>query len=158
MHRVLRFVLLFTLLAPSWAWAAQIFDPTGKPLGSENVFLTLNDGVQHGCWTNIGEVKTYAKDKLELKGYNVKEYVEGRSPASPSLDYYFVIRAMGWRPTEAWCVGSFDIVLYTPILIRGIRHAAQIGQFSDTTIYPENMNTEILDAVGTFVSKLPRNN
>ena len=158
MHRVLRFVLLFTLLAPSWAWAAQIFDPTGKPLGSENVFLTLNDGVQHGCWTNIGEVKTYAKDKLELKGYNVKEYVEGRSPASPSLDYYFVIRAMGWRPTEAWCVGSFDIVLYTPILIRGIRHAAQIGQFSDTTIYPENMNTEILDAVSTFVSKLPRNN
>jgi hypothetical protein len=153
-----RLALTLLLIAPSLANAAQIFDPTGKPLGSENVFLTLNDGVQHGCWTNIGEVKTYAKDKLELKGYNVKEYVEGRSPASPSLDYYFVIRAMGWRPTEAWCVGSFDIVLYSPILVRGIRHAAQIGQFSDTTIYPENMNTEILDAVGTFVSKLPRNN
>ena len=94
-----RLALTLLLIAPSLAGAAQIFDSTGKPLGSENVFLTLNDGVQHGCWTNIGEVKTYAKDKLELKGYNVKEYVEGRSSASPSLDYYFVIQAMGWRPT-----------------------------------------------------------
>ena len=49
------------------AFVAEGVSPT--KLGNFEVFLI--DNADDGCWTNLGEDKTYAADKLGILGYKV---------------------------------------------------------------------------------------
>ena len=77
MHKVLRFALLFTLLAPSLAWADDgfFFDPliTKEYLESLEVNVSINDNATGACWTNLKEVREYAEEKLRTLGVKVSE-------------------------------------------------------------------------------------
>ena len=49
------------------AWVSQDF----KLSNVDEINVKIVDQADDGCWTNIGEVKRYAEDKLELAGHNV---------------------------------------------------------------------------------------
>ena len=49
------------------AWVSKGF----KPNKVSQIAIVVKDDATNGCWTNIGEVKRYAEDKLELAGFEV---------------------------------------------------------------------------------------
>jgi len=42
------------------------------PSNVDSVAVSINDGADDGCWTNLVEAKRYAEDKLELAGFKVR--------------------------------------------------------------------------------------
>tara|TARA_B100001057_G_C22529658_1_gene825269 strand:- start:271 stop:624 length:354 start_codon:yes stop_codon:yes gene_type:complete len=68
--------LLFILIAPSWA-AAQYTDERFS-IKSVPTYVNIIDDAKDGCWTNIGEVRTYIEDKLAENGAVI---VEGKKDA-----------------------------------------------------------------------------
>ena len=56
------FALILMFIAPTWAVAEytdERFTVKGVPL-----YVNIMDDAKDGCWTNIGEVRTYIEDKL----------------------------------------------------------------------------------------------
>lgn len=57
---------------------AEDNEPWGTPQDFKSISVEIIDGASDGCWTNLGEVKTYTKDKLSLRGFNIIERDEDR--------------------------------------------------------------------------------
>lgn len=89
---------------------AEFYDLNKRP--DLTVFPELSiqilDGAKNGCWTNIGEVRRYAKDKLELAGVNVTSKNEFLWAPSATLE----IEVNGVRAKNGKCVG----MLYTSVV------------------------------------------
>lgn len=81
-------LLLSTIASAAWPEERIYVDPraTISPASFTNVSVRLADDARNGCWTNLGEVKTYAEDKLTLKGFTVVPHDENR-PRSPDQPY-----------------------------------------------------------------------
>ena len=70
-------LLMFSTQAS--AWVSKQFIPSNVSL----ITVNIDDQANDGCWTNIGEVKRYTEDKLELAGFKVsrnkfKNYIDNR--------------------------------------------------------------------------------
>jgi hypothetical protein len=48
------------------------------PKSIRSISVEILDGASDGCWTNLGEVKTYTEDKLSLRGFNIVEHDKDR--------------------------------------------------------------------------------
>ena len=66
----------------------------------------INDSARDGCWTNIGEVKLYAEDKLLLSGAKI---VKNAPNIVPSANYgsAFEVNLLAYRDNQGWCIASF---------------------------------------------------
>ena len=67
MKKLLLTASLLMLATQASAWVSKGFIPANVSL----VSVDIKDQASNGCWTNIGEVKRYAEDKLELAGFKV---------------------------------------------------------------------------------------
>ena len=71
----------------------------------ERIEVVIDDQLRDGCWTNLGEVKTYTEDKLRSKGASVGDL--------PFTDanygfYYFWITGFGSRLNNGMCIGYMN--------------------------------------------------
>ena len=64
--------LIFMFIAPSFV-AALVWDEKAKLTDFGTMNIAIVDGAEGGCWTNIGEVRSYIKDKLEVIGVIVSD-------------------------------------------------------------------------------------
>ena len=61
MKKILLTVFLLMLTTQASAWVSKGFVPKNV----SQITVNISDQANDGCWTNIGEVKRYAEDKLE---------------------------------------------------------------------------------------------
>jgi len=144
MHKVLRFALLFTLLAPSLAWADDgfFFDPliTKEYLESLEVNVSINDNATGACWTNLKEVREYAEEKLRTLGVKVSET---KYMIAEENIYWFSIRVSASRVYQDGsgpCLGNYLISLEGWSDINGVDHLAILGA-ADVQPYIPNDKT-----------------
>lgn len=74
--------LLFASMTASYS-----FDMSEQvtPSKIDSIAVYINDGAKDGCWTNLGEAKRYAEDKLELAGFTVRSSNDNWTPKGYAL-------------------------------------------------------------------------
>lgn len=161
MHRVLKFVLLLTLLAPTLGFSG-ITDPdiTLEDIGA--IRVRLLDQASGGCWTNIKEVKNYAEDKLEMAGADLSDF--DNTDELAGLNTNFEIMVSGWRLKSGLCVGygriSFNGFSSSPLNL-GMLGMLGMLYFSNYTVQlqnPKNSNYQILNIVQGAIAEWEERN
>jgi hypothetical protein len=126
--------------APASAWVVDNVTPDN--FGPMEVFI--DDMATNGCWTNIGEVRTYAEDKLAEAGFEVVDSSAGK----------FIIRVYSQRSGNDLCYGSIETSLGLAIHHNGMYSGLQVG--NEGTIFSNfaNANTLTLDMVKEQIEQL----
>ncbi len=126
------------------------------PEDYEKAWVAVYDNAENGCWTNIGEVQTYAEDQMRLVGFNVVDRPETKDgetdPVLEENGIELVINVVGERLNSGLCVGfiqtTFNGTMVNPnrdkILILN-----PVGiDFSPWSVWSsKNLNNYVLDYV-----------
>ncbi len=79
------------------------------PEDYSTAWVKVVDLAKNGCWTNIGETKTYAEDQMALAGFNVGDTPEadedGTNPVLTENGIMLTIIVQGTRLENGLCVG-----------------------------------------------------
>jgi len=116
--------------------------------------VEIRDYLGNGCWTNLGEVKAYAEDKLRLKGVEV-----GNLPFTDAKYglYEFIIEGFGIRmqPTRV-CVAHIKLEISSFTLIYETIHRAVAYSevFLRLSQRDSNLNNDILEIVRRTIEGL----
>ena len=113
----------------------------------ERIKVTITDGAEGGCWTNLGEAKTYAEDQLRLKGYAITEEVEW---GTWRLNVFVNSGRNG-----ALCYGYRKVELYAWTRDHGTLGAHLIGSKGGTFANHQNANVLILDLIKEAIDQFP---
>ncbi len=132
-----------TLPAPATAWVSEAVRTDN--LGSVEVRVT--DGATGGCWTNIGEARTYAEDKLSELGYVIKD--------THFYHIKFEISVTSER-VNGGCYGVVMIELFAPAELSFAKGSVTglLGRRSFTFIGHKNANTVVLDVIKNLVDEM----
>ncbi|MDC1346096.1 hypothetical protein N8159_02620 [Planktomarina temperata] len=151
--------LLMTLSTPVKA-LSFIFDSgvTGQDLKSiKSVYVSLNDDVVGGCWTNLKEVREYAEEKLRIKG--IKTTDDATYTSAEDKTYYLSIAVSGGRLYKNGtgpCVSSLSVYLEGWTKINGQLHLALLGRFAGNLADAENHNQNIIILMDRAFDSFPR--
>ena len=142
----LALILSFTL-GLTTAVYAQKFDPNVKLADVSPIYVTMLDNAKNGCWTNIGEAKTYAIDQIIMAGGSVTEDVnEAKAVFNVS------IKAARMETFET-CLGLMQVNIYHAGKSDGIFHLKLYSDLSNAAINPDNFNTYSLDHIKEAVGE-----
>lgn len=126
--------------APASAWVADNVTP--ENLGT--IEVDINDLATGGCWTNLGEVKTYAADKLAEVGFEVVEN-------SRAL---FIIIVHSERAANDLCYGRIDTSIGVAVSHNGMFGGLEVGSEGSIFSNYRNANTLTLDVVREQIEQL----
>ena len=129
---------------PEWAnWTYSDLPP---------IQVELLDDATGGCWTNIGEVKTYAEDKLRLAGASVLDSTGNNySPVANGKAALFALTVKAERHEYGFCWGAIDIKLVKFIKDGNINGTFSYAYTRFTNMRAKNFNNDVLDIVGEIV-------
>ncbi len=133
-------------LGTSTVDAGNFYADQASPGTIGTISTLLADSVADGCWTNLGEVETYAKDKLRLQGFDVVGKGEG--------NYQFFVYALGGRDNQGWCSISVSIEIFKPTVLAGISGYHMIGNTGGMATRKDNANTVILNFVKKMIDQM----
>ena len=139
--------LILILISPTWA-ASEYTDKRFSVKGIR-IFVNILDDARDGCWTNIGEVRTYMEDKLSENG----AIVVGKGEAGVVLN----LRVLARRWTGVgWCYGSMTLSLNVEGVVRNtdLRVNGSLYRKSSIDIEPENFNITALTWLGDKLKEL----
>ncbi len=108
MFRFIPFALAAALAVPASA-RAWIMEDLVSPEKFESVTIVISDQAVDGCWTNIGEAKTYAEDKLSELGFKVL-------PEDEMVSIRVLLTVASAR-TPVGCYGSVSIETTAPAML-----------------------------------------
>ncbi|OOY19712.1 hypothetical protein BMI86_13880 [Thioclava sp. DLFJ5-1] len=129
------------------------------PTDFDGAWVEVLDAAENGCWTNIGEVKAYATDQLDLAGFRVIERPKGPvGGLAPSIgkNIILVIQVKGQRWPDGTCIGSLMVhflgrVIIVPSQRRWVTNT--IGYPAATAIWDkDNFNTIVLDESKNYIA------
>ena len=140
------FMFVF-LSSQASAWVSKEFIPSKVSL--INVFMS--DQATDGCWTNIGEVKRYVEDKLELVGFKVsREKFEGYEN-----DKHFILSVMvNAKRTTGKCFGDVEFEIIRYIKNNNMGGMFLVGQYGSNFKGGENANQYTLKLTGEFMKEV----
>ena len=136
--------LILVLIAPTWA-IAQYTDERFS-IKSVPTYVNIIDDAKDGCWTNIGEVRTYIQDKLAEKGAVI---VEGKKDAGVVLNFRVLSRR-----TSGFCYGSMTISLNVGADVLGLRVIGSLYRKQAIDVEPQNFNIVALTWLGEKLQEL----
>ena len=129
------------------AWVSKGFVPAKVDIFT----VDIDDQANDGCWTNIGEVKRYAEDKLELAGFKVsREKFEGYEDKQHFL---FGIIVIANRINEK-CYGNIKLEIGKAIYDNKIAGMFYTGKAGANFTGHENVNRYTLELVGDFMKEV----
>ena len=131
------------------AWVSKQF----KPNKASSITVEIHDGALEGCWTNIGEVKRYAEDKLELAGFRVSRDKLVRGSIGRK-DFIHRILIYSSRGGMGGCYGHMVQHLYTPVMSNGVVGLFMAGATDDSFSELRNVNQLALEKVGNFMKEV----
>ncbi len=116
------------------------------PENMRGVEVVVQDEAVGGCWTNIGEAKTYAQDKLKELGHSI--YVEDEdAEARKQVDFYITVNSA--RSKLGTCYGVVNIRLLAPAELtysEGSSYAV-LGEHGYTFVGRKNANVLVLEVI-----------
>ena len=136
--------LILVLIAPTWA-IAQYTDERFS-IKSVPTYVNIIDDAKDGCWTNIGEVRTYIEDKLAENGAVI---VEGKKDAGVVLNFQILSRR-----TSGFCYGSMTISLNVGADVLGLRVIGSLYRKQAIDVEPQNFNIVALTWLGEKLQEL----
>jgi hypothetical protein len=122
------------------AWVFEELSPS--TFGNINVSIV--DAASSGCWTNLGEVKTYAEDKLRNLGYVVVD--SGNSSLGISV--------FSERSREGTCYGNIAIQIYKIVSNNGLTGFLEVGGRNHIFKGYDNANTIALGNVKIMIDEM----
>ena len=129
------------------AWVSKGFIPANVSL----VSVVIYDNAGDGCWTNIGEVKRYAEDKLELAGFKVSrekfQYYEDHK-------HYTLNISMRSKRAVSACFGDVKLQIVKYIQENNMEGMYLVGQYSSNFTGAENANKLTLELIGDFMKEV----
>ena len=143
---------LCLLIASMTASNANDIAPQFTPKNIMNVAVVLTDNATDGCWTNLGETKRYAEDKLELSGFTVKKI------GDEDIHYLMNITVNSKRQVFP-CFGFVNIEIFRPHLIDGVSGIFVVGEGGltfNTGGSGDNANLLVLKRLHQFFDELPK--
>ena len=117
--------------------------PTPSSFGS--VQVAVADDASDGCWTNLGEVKTYAEDILRNLNYSVSS---GDAPGT------FLIGVTSERASNGKCYGSVSIQMYKLQEIDGLFGFLEVAETGGIFVNHDNANIVTLNYVKKLTDEL----
>lgn len=138
--RIILAAFFISIATQSWAaWFSRGY--TAEMIAP--VYVSVQDGATGGCWTNIGEVTTYIKDKLELAGVDRSN--------KENENYYLSFIVDGARTEDGYCYGMVHLT-FSKFLDNGNGQIALlvIGQAGNYGIHSDNLNEYALRNVSDF--------
>lgn len=129
------------------AWVSKGFVPANV----SKVNVGMNDDAQGGCWTNIGEVKRYTEDKLELAGFTVQrdkfEYYDDRN--------HFVLGVgVTAKRNNGRCYGEISMYIMKQAIENNVHAKFIVGEYGSIFTGYDNVNQYILELVGGFMKEV----
>ena len=121
------------------------------PSKIDSVVVYINDGARDGCWTNLGEAKRYAEDKLELAGFTVRS----KEDTSTDNGYTLEIRINSGRTSSSNCYGSVNLSLYQTNFIDCVFGDFEVGYGGGVFIGHANANQLVLKYLQKFFKAFP---
>ena len=115
----------------------------------------LDDFATDGCWTNIGEVHTYAEDKLRMAGAKILEAKVGEvNPAIPlRFGALFNVKVLASRNGFGLCWGMMQIDLVIGSTVENINGIFVYANTAATLMRKDNVNNDILTIVGDAIPR-----
>ena len=121
-----------------------------SPQSIDPVIVTLDDGADDGCWTNLREVRLYTEEKLEIAGYYVPE--NANSPP-----FILDILVLAFR-SNGRCVGTIQINLgkFGLVDIRSgmMPSVNMVGSHTALSVSNDNLNNDIISTVKEFIDEM----
>lgn len=125
---------------PAAAWVAENVTP--ENFGPIEVLIF--DLASDGCWTNLGEVRTYAEDKLTEIGFEVVESSAGK----------FIVRVHSERAGTDLCYGSINTSIGLAIPHNRMYGGLQVGEDGMIFANYRNANTITLNWVKKHIEQM----
>ena len=157
MHKVLKFALLFTLLAPRLAGANGGFfydtSITKEYLEGLEVNVQIEDNATGACWTNLKEVREYAEEKLRMKG--VKILTEEKAYdflKNFRLDISLIADRV-YEDGSGPCYGAIILSLRTFSKINESVMWAVAGEARFRTLRTTNLNRTMIETLSKFIAE-----
>jgi len=120
------------------------------------IAVAVDDQATGGCWTNIGEVQTYAEDKLRMAGADVIEIKKG-GKINPAVALrkaaLFHVRVKAERNGFGFCWGFIQIDLVIGSTVKNINGIFVFANTASTLMRNENVNNDILDMIGKVIPR-----
>jgi len=110
--------ILITLIGTQVIAGEYTFDPyydDSFSIKNKKVVVAIYDEARGGCWTNIGEAKSYAEDKLMLKGAKVVKYMD-----DAQLVLNILVKTFPYlEQLPSNCIGTLEISLEKGVRSKG---------------------------------------
>ncbi|MGC6520153.1 MAG: hypothetical protein ACON37_09050 [Candidatus Puniceispirillaceae bacterium] len=145
--RKLLVVAIILSTQTAFAWTNPDFR-----IANKNIEISLADDVTDGCWTNLGEVRRYAGDKLSNAGANVMKEVIGLMHPDNN-NYWFNVDVIGYRLNNGVCIGSITTSLSSGAMLSGDFHFAFVHTTNllVSSSSGSNLNNQVLSMVGNSI-------
>ena len=157
-HFTLSAIIFATISSTVWAEGVTFNDPraTVTPDSFTDVSVRLADDARNGCWTNLGEVKTYAEDKLELQGFTVVSHSDDR-PRNPD-QAVMNVHLISSRAGNGGCFGVITVDLMSVLIWdRTMSFNGPIGVETNRIFtQAQNANIFALETVDHFLTVWPQ--
>lgn len=121
------------------------------PANVSQITVIIDDNATDGCWTNIGEVKRYAEDKLELAGFKVLR--EKYERAVDDRHYIFNVVVNSKRGAVT-CFGDMQFSIFKFIQNNNMLGMFLVGFYSQNFTGAENANQASLRLMGNFMKEV----
>ena len=151
MMKTILTAVCFLIASMSASYSFSIIK-TFTPNNVKSVKVEIYDGAKEGCWTNLGEVKRYAEDKLELAGYRI--WKKSDIDAADQDRYYLSINVNSGRGNG--CYGAVDFKIYRIHWIDEIYGHFTVGDGITVFSGQKNANQLVLESLRSFLKKLPK--
>jgi hypothetical protein len=155
MKRFAPIAFVAAVAAPVLATTARawVLEDVVAPENMRGVEVVVQDEAVGGCWTNIGEAKTYAQDKLRELGYSI--YVEDdRSEVGKQMDFDILVHS--GRGSDGTCYGGIWIRLLAPAELTYSEGSAFaiLGEVGYTFVKRENANVLVLELIKVMIDEM----
>ena len=147
MQKLLVYILFVLFGSQASAWVSKEFIPANVSL----ITVTIDDQAKDGCWTNIGEVKRYTEDKLELVDFKVSR--EKFNTYKDKNHYLLGVKVISNR-NGVKCYGVIETTIFRGSWNNNIGGLIYVGKHGGTFSGHDNANQLALDYVGEFMKQL----
>lgn len=121
------------------------------PANISKIHIEIVDRATEGCWTNIGEVKRYAEDKLRLAGFNVPE---GNFKGYDDIKHYVFVISITAQRNGGLCFGAIDLNIQRATSLNSIIGMFSLGAGSSIFSGMQNVNQGALEIIGNYMKEV----
>jgi len=140
-------MVLFSTQAFAEEYSFDPFIDDGFSIKGQKVVVGIYDEAKDGCWTNLGEVKRYAEDKLMLKGANVVYDMD-----DANLVLNILVKTISIQEFPNNCIGQVEINLQKGVRNKGFKWLATMAESGVLFVYQKPINVQLLDEINRHIA------